>query len=299
MKIKNKKFLATVLFAVTIPFSLQAQEYTWTGATNTDYGTATNWSGGVPVLTGGDTALINNGDGVIYDAAGGDFIIQGGSTLQISNGSWTQTNGIAWTNMSGGNLLVDGGSFDQGTAGNFLRNASSSIIVSGGELSLNGNLVYETAASGNLSLSGTGIINVDGEFKPIDTFSIVGGTLNVSNLISFADGPGSLNLSGGSVSVDGAGANSGFYGGSIAKSLNFTTGSTGKLVFRDYTLADLGTDNFLNNGTITLNGAVSALDFTSSQVGLNVEVNVIPEPSSILMILTGMGLLFITLRRRK
>lgn len=265
---------------------------TW-GGSNGEYTTGGNWVGGsVPDTNGGDTALITSGD--VNYTPGGDLAIHSGGALQISGGSWTQTGGIAWIQLGGGSLIVDGGVFNQGSSQNIVRNSSTLIKISSGTANFSGNFIYQTS-SGTLSLTG-GVMNVQNEFKPIDTFSMTAGTLN-STLISFADGPGSINFSGGLVSVDGSGAFSGFYGGG-AKGLNFTTGSSGTLFIENYTLAELSTDGFLTNGTIQLNGAASASSFTTFEQDGGVYVTLsIPEPGSMLLLGASLGAVLIFRRR--
>ena len=293
------KTLALVCLSAFIFAQAHAATVTWGGGDG-EYTTGANWTGSsVPNTNGGDTAVINSGN-VTY-TPGGDLAIHSGGKLQISGGSWTQSGGIAWIQMTGGSLLVNGGTFNQGTAGNIITDATSSVTVTSGTANLSGNYIYQ-ASGGALTISGTGTVNVAGEFKPIDTFSMSGGKLT-ANLISFADGPGSITFSGGSISLNGAGANSGFYGGGT-KSLNFTSSSTGSLFFSSYTLTELTSDGFLTNGTIRYNGTIDAGQFTLTAADSGVYVSLtsaaIPEPSTYAA-LAGMVILgtAVLARRRK
>ena len=277
---------------------VSAATVTWNGGAG-EYTTGSNWTpAGVPNTNGGDTAVINSG-AVTY-TPGGDLFIQNGGTLRINGGSWTQAGGIAWIQMGGGNLVVDGGVFNQGTSGNIVRTATSSITVSAGTANFNGNLLYETG-SGSLTISGSGTVNVANEFKPIADFNMSGGTLS-ANLISFADGPGSINLSGGTIRLNGAGAFSGFYGGGT-KGVNFTSGSIGSVFFSSYTLGDLSADGFLTNGTIKVNGVTDASQFTTlaadGGVYVSLTASAIPEPSAFAAAAGAAGLLTAGLRRRR
>ncbi|MBN2164618.1 MAG: hypothetical protein JXR25_10670 [Pontiellaceae bacterium] len=250
----------------------------WDGGDG-DYLVASNWVGGVvpDLAASGDTALIRGGDAVYY--AGPDLMIGGGSTLQISGGSWTQTNGISWIQLGGGNLLIDGGTFNQGTAGNIVRNADSSISVTAGMANFAGNFIVATNF-GSFAVSGAGTVNVENELKVNNDFAVSGGTLTCS-LISFADGTGSLLLSGGQVVVDGSGAFSGFYGGGGGKSLDFSGGSAGSLFLANYTLAELSADNFLNNGTITIDGVVNAAAFNPVPQDGGVLISLVSENNTV------------------
>ncbi|MFZ4774742.1 MAG: PEP-CTERM sorting domain-containing protein [Terrimicrobiaceae bacterium] len=292
MKMKIRTSLLALSCLSALSLNSQAATVVWGGSSG-EYTTGANWVGGaVPNTNGGDTAQINAG-AVTY-TPGGDLAIHSGGALQINGGSWTQAGGIAWIQLAGGSLNVAGGTFNQGTAGNIILTATSSINVSSGTANFNGNFLYDPTNLGVLSITG-GTVNVANEFKPISTFTMVGGNLT-ANLISFADGPGSINFSGGSISLNGAGANSGFYGGGT-KSLNFTSGSSGSLFFSSYTLADLTADGFLTNGTIQYNGAIAAAQFNAVTSGGGVIVSLVPEPSTYALLLLGSGALLFFRRR--
>jgi hypothetical protein len=292
---------------------------TWGGSTG-DYGTAGNWLGGnVPNTNGGDTALINSGNAVY--TPGGDLPIHSGGAITVNGGSWTQVGGIAWIQASGGSINVQSGTFSQGTAQNiiitnggalnvsggvfnqstgsgFQRNATSTISVSGGTANFAGNFLYDQTNLGTFAITGGGMVNIEGEFKPLETFTMTTGMLT-STLISFADGPGSINLTGGTIAVDGSSFYSGFYGGG-AKGVNFTTGSNGTLFFENYTAADLAADGFLTNGTIQYNGAASAGSFTVLEQGGGVYVTLtVPEPTSVLLVCGGLSTVLFFRRRAR
>ncbi len=286
------------LVTLIAPLSLSAATITWGGSSG-EYTTGANWNGGnLPNTGGGDTAHITAG-AVIY-TAGPDLFLNNGGTLRISGGSWTQVSGPSWIQMSGGHILVDGGVFNQGTAGNLVRTATSTITVTAGTANLSGNYVYQTSG-GSLAISGTGTVNVAGEFKPVDTYTMSGGSLS-ANLISFADGPGSIIFTGGLISVNGAAFSSGIYGGSPTKGLNFSTGSTGSLFISSFTLGQLTSSGFLTNGTIQYNGAADAAQFTLTEANGGVYVGLtasaIPEPSSFAA-LAGAAILGLAATRRR
>lgn len=287
------------MLAAGLSSSALAQS-TWTGAIDSQYTEAGNWTpSGRPDTANGATAIINSGD-VIY-TPGGDLFVNNGGTLLINGGSWTQVDGIAWIKLQGGTIHVAGGTFNQGTSQNIERDAGSAIIVSGGIANLNGNLLHDTTNLGSFTLSGNGTVNVAGEFKPISNFTMSTGTLN-ANLISFADGPGGILFSGGTISINGQAAFSGLYGGGIDKGINFTTTSLGSLFFDNFTEEGLVASSFMTNGTIQLNGAIDAGAFTITEADGGVYVSLtsnIPEPSSFAA-LAGLGVLgFVASRRRR
>lgn len=290
--------LSTVIAGAALAMSFstaQSAIVTW-GGSNGEYTTGANWNGGsVPNTGAGDTAIINAGN-VTY-TPGGDLFIQNGGVLQINGGSWTQAGGIAWIQLAGGTLNVAGGVFNQGTSANIVKTASTVINVSAGTANFNGNLVYDLPNTGQLNITG-GTVNVANEFKPISQFTMTSGVLD-ANLISFADGPGGITFTGGMISLNGAGAFSGFYGGGLTKGLNFTTGSTGTLYFESYTIADLNADGFLTNGTIQLDGAISAGSFTVYEQGGGVVVTLVPEPSVVALACGGLSTVLFFRRRNR
>lgn len=294
---KNSHIASTLVAGAALAFSFSSAHsaiVTW-GGSNGEYTTGSNWNGGnVPNTGAGDTAVINAGN-VTY-TPGGDLFIQNGGILQINGGSWTQAGGIAWIQLAGGTLNVAGGVFNQGTSQNIVKTASTVINVSSGTANFNGNLIYEPTNSGQLNITG-GTVNVANEFKPISQFTMTSGVLD-ANLISFADGPGGITFTGGTISLNGAGPFSGFYGGGLAKGLNFTTGSTGTVFFESYTIADLNADGFLTNGTIQLNGAISAGSFTVVEQNGGVSVSLVPEPSVVALACGGLSTILF-FRRRK
>lgn len=366
-----KSFITATLLAA--PMSTFAVDYIWTGAVDTNYATAGNWSpapsGDRPELNiAGNTATI--GGTSVYDP-GVDLVVNNGNTLTIvSGGSWEQINGVAWIQLMGGNLDVQsGGGFNTGTAGQingfgtinvggsftggtvianggtlsvtggnysatttnlensslnvsgggyssttsvllgtsltvsngtvdlggYSRNSSTSLSVSGGTLAVTGDFIHDVTNNGSLTLSNSGTFEVGNEFKPIEDFVMSGGILTVGNLISFADGSGGIEFSGGQINLDGSTFFSGFYPG--VNGLNFTTGSTGLLRFENYTSAELTTDSFLNNGMITANGSVDASAFTVTESGGGVNVSLIPEPGTLALSLVAIGTLFWFRRR--
>ncbi len=126
MKTSPSSAVATLVAAASLTLAIHASAATasFTGAVDNEYLTAGNWSGSaVPNTANGDTAIIANGSAVDYNP-GGDLTISNGGTLQVTNGSWTQSVGPAWIQLGqggatgNGHILVNGGTFNQGTAGN-------------------------------------------------------------------------------------------------------------------------------------------------------------------------------------
>ena len=128
----------------------------------------------MPNTVNGDMAIIDNGAAVTY-TPGGDLTIKNGG-LQISNGSFAQTNGPAYIQLNaGGTILVDGGTFDQGSSSSSPFNVTST-----------GNAF--TVSAGAATIRSSFNINIG------LTFLQSGGTINVlGNEADFICGSSSLN----------------------------------------------------------------------------------------------------------
>lgn len=289
----------------------RAATYTFTnGGGDNQYTTAANWSGGVvPNTAAGDNAVINNGSAVQY-TPGGDLVLNGG-TLEVSNGSFTQVGGNNYIqlgqNGTAGTVLVDGGTFNQGT------DSASPFNLGPG--------------TGNLFKITSGAVNLDATFvlNPGLTFAQSGGTLNVtagetqfnSTTNTLSGGMLSTTLitgvnvandrfdiSGGTLNLTGANFN-GIYAGGTSQFINFTPGSNGKITFSSGSTTTTDAQNFINNGVIEYNsggtGTLSNFNITSSGGVVTVSLvgAVVPEPSSVaLMALGAVGLVGWTMRRR-
>ena len=190
-------------------FSVHAA--TFTAAMDNDYKTPGNWSGGVvPNTAGGDTAQINNGSAVTYNP-GGDFAIGNGGTLQITNGSWTQITSGAWIQLGqgagNGHILVDGGTFNQGTAGNNPFNVNgtgNTFTVTSGAANFSSSVQARSGVAWSLS-GGTTTMTVGNlEVQSGGVFSVSGGSLNIAGGVILQDGS-SWSQTGGTVTL-GAGS---------------------------------------------------------------------------------------------
>ena len=169
-----------------------AQIDTFTGAVNDDYGTAGNWSTGlVPVTSNGITALINNGAAVTY-TPGGDLLISNGGMLEITSGSFTQLVNNNWIQLGEqgagpstghGAILVNGGTFNQGTSGND---------------------PFNVTGTGNTFTLSSGAANFTNalEIKPGLTYTQSGGTAGSPGALQVDNG-GAYSQSNGTVTVGG------------------------------------------------------------------------------------------------
>lgn len=238
----NLSYVVAIVAVLGMPAHSQTTS-TFTGGVSDDYGTAGNWSpNGVPDLSAGNTALINNGDAVGY-AAGtdvGDLLISNGGELEISNGSWTQTGNNNWIQLGeqgdgastgDGSILVNGGTFNQGTSGNSpfnITGTGNSFTISSGTANFSNILtaisgiqynfqggVTTIAGTSNLEVNGTGgggpgnviissgTVTTNGDFQLLNgltQFKMTGGVLNVGNEADFS-ATSNISMTGGTMNI--------------------------------------------------------------------------------------------------
>lgn len=184
--------------------SLFAGTYTWTGAAGDGlWFTAGNWSfddgAGVvtspaakaPTASCSDDIVIANGDTVEY-VPGGDWVPSG--TVTIGGGSKLfQSGGLAWPNIQG-TLVLDGGTYDPGTAGRLriygtLIMRNHAVIGTAPEYEFGSSAVFEigtgcsfsftTKGSGQKLVLNGGTVNVSGAFTTNPDDEYAGGLLTV------------------------------------------------------------------------------------------------------------------------
>ncbi|HEY0257187.1 MAG TPA: hypothetical protein VGC39_07085 [Candidatus Methylacidiphilales bacterium] len=299
-----------------------ADTSTFTNASgDNDYSNSGNWdTSSVPDLSTGNTAVINNGANVTYGTnpanLPGDLIISNGGTLEVKSGSWTQVNEGSWIQLGGqgngaasgnGAILIDGGTFNQGSAGSVPFNVSgtgNTFTITSGAANVNGSFVVPLGLT--YTQSG-GTVTVPGEFDfDAQNATISGGVLN-ANLITGVNsgdngGTSTLTFSGGLINL-------GYiYGGNDAQTVNFTLDSTGVMSFSAESADDITAKILAGaieyNGTIadpadfslTSNGVDEVLSLIPSLQGAGPEA--VPEPSSEVMLGAGFALLALLVRRR-
>jgi hypothetical protein len=280
---------------------------TTTPANSGVYTDSGNWSlEAIPNTSDGQTALIDDGVAVTY-TPGGDLMISNGGMLEISSGSFTQNTGNNYIQlgeqgsgpgMGDGTILVNGGTFNQGTdsAQPFnITGTGNAFTVSSGTVNITGNLHLDP---GLTFLQSGGTINATGGETDFNTASdsMTGGTLN-TNLITGVNGTNTVfTLSGGTLNLGSATSTTGqtyIYSGGPTAYLNFTLNSTAVIKFLGTGANDNQIDGFINAGVIEVNGAtVSPSAFTltdeGSYVSLTLATNV-PEPSSSVFVLVCLG----------
>jgi len=278
------------------------------GATS---GAAIQTGDGNDTVTNRGSIIGDNGLAIDLGAGNDSLVIEGAGasiTGDVSGGSGTNT---ATIDPGVGNTFSYAGAIS-----NF-----SSVDISTGNIILSGASIYSgnTTVSGTLSVtnatgsatgSGNVIINSGGTLK---------GTGDIAGNVSIANGgtiaPG---LSPGTLTIDGSldildGSRFAFKLGTtsdllhIGGALNFTGGgmalfdilNVGMMSGTDYTLMNYGSVSGLTLANLAFGSTPAGFagQFTIGSNALTLHVDAVPEPSRTL--LGGLGLAFITLRRRR
>ncbi|MGC6454985.1 MAG: hypothetical protein ACON46_00480, partial [Coraliomargaritaceae bacterium] len=260
----------------TVPYIVPPTVHTWTGgASDNDWAKAGNWdTNKVPNLSGSvlnTSAIIGNAD-VIYTASE-DFQLRNGNVLQLNTGgSWKQEGAGNWFQIGGGTIRLNGGSFDQGTAGELAgrqSNGTLEVTALGGALIRNsGPIALDFATvtlNGPLHLESLGNeIRMAGKNIALPTGSTVD-----TNLISFAGDGSRLTLNGDSrVRLNGGGVNLGIWDAPGDRGFNFPNGATSEILWThdDATLEKV--QQHVSNERILKDGAAAeASAFAVSQRG--------------------------------
>jgi len=190
------KKLVTIAIAA-IAGQLIAGTYTWTGAANDGLwfkpgnwsyddgaGNVTSPAAAAPARNTTDNIVISNGDAVNY-VPGGDWEPKGSTT--ISNGSsLTQTNGNNWPRIQGP-FLLDGGSYDTGSAGQFRLGATMTVRNGGSFKTPKDQANYNSA--GRLVVEKDGVVEIgttatSREWTGAIPVSLSGGTMTVHGVFT-------------------------------------------------------------------------------------------------------------------
>ncbi|MBI4292852.1 MAG: filamentous hemagglutinin N-terminal domain-containing protein [Betaproteobacteria bacterium] len=217
-------------------------------ANNLDWGTAANWTGGLPASS--DEALIDTNFAVTH-AYGIDTVgalsITNGNSLDVSGGSLT----VGGATSLGGTLTVSGSG---STQLNGSLSGTGTTAVQGGTLTINGPI----SGIANLSLSG-GTLNGNGNLTVSNSFTRTGGTIG-STFSGLSITQANGNLAPGALTVNGPVSLAASTG---ALTLDSVSGS--KIVANA-----AGGNLTLNSGaTITVSGSGDALELAASGSFIN------------------------------
>ncbi|MBI2316986.1 MAG: hypothetical protein HYU75_08265, partial [Betaproteobacteria bacterium] len=222
-------------------------------ANNLDWGTAANWTGGLPAST--DEARIDTNFAVTH-ASGtntiGALTITGGNSLNVSGGSLAV----------GGNTSLDGTLTVSGTGSTQLNGALSgtgSASVEGGTLAING----ATSSLANVSLSG-GTLTGTGNLTISNSFAKTGGTIggtfsglsitqasgNLAPGALAVNGPVSLTVSAGALALDSISGTS-IFGKAAGGNVTLNSGTALAASGTSDALVLAASGNFVNNAGAT------------------------------------------------
>lgn len=182
--------IASAFFLTGRPTQAQTQ-YTWTGATDSDFGTTTNWSGGniAPTNSTSNTRLnVSGANPLIYTAAQGVTVYDGaGRGLVIGNGT-------------NGSMIITGGTFSttKATATDIIGNGLvdtvfASLTVDGGHYVSNG-LGVEMGLSGPIHST----LTIDSGSATISTLKMAAAIRTTEPVMV---GDSTVNLNGGVLQV--------------------------------------------------------------------------------------------------
>lgn len=293
---KTKNILKYTLAAGMLTMTNAQAATLWTGATDSDFGTNSNWDNSAPGQVDVDQlATINNGDTVNvstdYTAPNTyRLTVQGNSTLNVSAAMTVNR----LTNLASGSTinLLDGSAFTMpkvSSGNNAGWSLNGTLEISGGTHAFNERL-----------FSSGGTIRVVGSDSETHFHQIV----NALNYEFVFDADGVSSLIGGGTGIGGSGA--GPYWSALGSSTLDVDGSAFVLsgAPQTFTLMETTTNALSNFNTANVNITglgVEGLGYTFQQYqdgGRNyIELTVLPEPSSAALL--GLGLSSLLLRRKR
>ncbi len=213
MKYKNRTLKVGLLLAFLFLFALgqsaSAQTNTWTGATDNDWNTAGNWSGGVP--TNAHDVVINTGATVNLSAGGvaQSITINGNSVLTLATNTLTvgattagdvTLNGTSEIDVNGSTLVLGAA----GQVSNLNIGAGTTIDAMSGTVTISGTInvasggTLSTTTATDLILIGTTAVTLPDDITDLYDFTInktgatptvtLSGNLNVDNDLTVTNG---------------------------------------------------------------------------------------------------------------
>ena len=278
--------------------------YTWTGATNTDWNTATNWDvegGGHAVPDGHMIAIIpdvtndpilNSGaNAAVYDLRienGGfltldnDYDLDADNTVMVgSGGTMTVANGSAST-ISVADIWSIDGAFNHGGSSTVVFDAPAGKVLTITGASIFNNLTINSSGAGTAEYNTASSMIIEGNFtitQGIFSISSANDTLHIGgdwvNSSTFNHGNAIVDLNGGNQSISNTGTGN-FYSlecnGSATKTLSSNVSVEGDLLISNgvtlagssYTLTASG--DWTNRGTFSAGTGIVYFAGTSPQV---------------------------------
>ncbi len=226
---------------VTNEYAVAAVTYlVWTGASSTNFASATNWSAGTTVPGLANYALFNAATGGTISGSGS---VEGMSFL--NTGTWTLASSANLTAVSG--IMIAGGGGGTNTVG-------ALTIGSGATVSTPGGYIDVGASSGDvasLTLSGGGVLKETAAENPLNYIMYVG-TGGTSGTLAAASGTVLVSGAGSLLDLPFAGIEIGNNGGS--GSVTVSQGGSIYAVTQNSNDADSLAIGRTGNGTLTVTG---------------------------------------------
>jgi autotransporter-associated beta strand protein len=282
--------ILAIIFLIARSSARAAQQYTWTGATSTNFETSSNWSPSAPAgppanSTTSDTALFTGSPtanqpsltisrsikGLIYQSGGwtltsGAFVLTLGTGGIDASGQTSGTNAFGnlaisndqtWTTGSSGSVLQ----FDGTVNLNGTSNASRTLTVAGaGNATFNSTIQNTFAGStGNLTWTGTGTLTLNGTNTYNGVTTLSSGTVSIGNNSAF----GTSSISLGNTTLQAVTADR-----SISNNVTYTA-STAAIISGSQNLTVSGTWTDTASRTLTNNIASGKIFTLSGNVFLS------------------------------
>ena len=256
-----------VTTALLLPLTLSAATFTWTGATDGNWATGTNWDGGAPA-SATDTAIVFDSDATLVTANN----ISGGLTLN----SLTFTAGSGVRTVNGNALRFDGASPTltmQNATGSGITQIFAPIVLNQ-TLSIHGGATFtnQLGIRPTAVISGAGGLRIESGITVINsanTYSgatvVAGGAVGISSSSGFGNSPSVEVQSGGGIQLVASSSSV-----SVNKPLTLAGQGTEALGF--YALAATG-GNGTWSGPVTLAGNAAVRSFNSGVLTLSGGVN--------------------------
>ncbi len=183
-----KRKLGFVIAAcATVSLLTAAEENVWTGASGDGlYFTDGNWLlGHTPGNQPSENVRISGEGVVVTYVPGGDFMPQG--TVTIADGAkFIQEDGPAWPNLTNGKLVLEGGTYDTGSAGQF-RLGNGQIMIKAGGL-FDCKCTLERSGTGTIELFDEALIKLPNNFNLLASDRFSGGRCVIENELQPEDG---------------------------------------------------------------------------------------------------------------
>jgi hypothetical protein len=299
----KRYILPTVIsLMASLPFAASAQN-NFTGAVDTQMGTAGNWSSGLPT-TLGDQGLIGSGDTVDFSAESGLFISQTGGLAQGTS--------FGWKNFDNMTYEITGGTLTATAFGLRMGNSSASSLTLGSTGTFNSSTLNVRGGSSFTmtggTLNGAALRAVGGS-----TLDFSGGTADFSGIVfdqsantsavsfsgtaSFTAGTFGNNTGTQNISIGlGSGSISATTLNSSSLSFDWTSGSDFTIIASSI---DSGStwEDLWTAGKLTV-GGVSGSSFGDNFVDTAGTLSLVPEPSAFALLSGLLGLTWVMVLRR-